>query len=58
MDLYKDAVCNELRQVLTAWEMRLANPNTKKYILDSLRLKIEGLCAILDQIEKTERKAA
>lgn len=54
MDMYKQAVIHELREMLTVWEGSLANPKTTMENIARLRLKIIYLCQILDKIEKLE----
>lgn len=56
-DLYKNAVTNELRQMLTAWEMTINNPAALMETTVRLRLKIIRLCEILDKIERMEQEA-
>lgn len=56
MDMYRDAICHELREMLTAWEACQANPQTTKETIARTRIKVINLCTILDKIEQTEKR--
>jgi hypothetical protein len=58
MELYKNAVTNELRNMLTVWELVSVNPNSTFHKIGYIRRKINGLCDLLDKIEREEQRKA
>lgn len=57
MDLYKDAVCNELKRLLAKLQQLNVCPDTLKKDLDSVTDRVRILCDMLDLIERQERLA-
>jgi hypothetical protein len=53
MDMLKDATCNELRQMLNAYNGAVENPKTQfsRREIEKMRRKIHGLCNSLDLLE-------
>lgn len=55
MDLYKDAVCNELHKLLAKLQQLNVCPDTLKKDIDSVTMRVRVLCDMLDLIERQER---